>query len=109
MYRQIMALAGSDLTYISIVESNLEQEREPVRRLALINQLSSYYVFTNIERTRRLLQEEDSILSRSESAPRSPNYYIHRALLENQAYRYDLAEKYFQEAIQLVDEVGDAR
>ena len=104
-----MAPAGSDHTYISVVESNLEQERDPNRRLALIDQLASFYVFTNIERTRRLLQEEDAILSKSDSTPVSPNYHIHRALLENQAYRYDLAEQHFQEAIRLVDQVGDAR
>lgn len=104
-----MILGGIDPVDILTLEQQLKQEINPTYRLQLIDQLAAYYIFTNLERSRTLFKEQDEILAAENHLGIPPNYHIHRAILENQAYRYDVADEHFQEAIRMVEENGDAK
>ncbi len=104
-----MTLASVCSFDVAALEERLKQTSVPLDRLDLIEQLASYYVFANVQRSRQLLNEQERILLRHPQEHYLSHYYIHRAILENQAYQYALSDTYFQKAIRLIEENGDAR
>lgn len=101
-----MILAETQPNLMRLLQKELDREQVVHHRIRLIDQLASYFVFTDLEKTRNLLDEQARILGEDNL---SVSYYIHRALLENQAYCYDLAEELFQKAIGKLEEKGNAR
>ncbi|MBK7476228.1 MAG: tetratricopeptide repeat protein [Haliscomenobacter sp.] len=104
-----MTLASVCSFDVAALEERLEHASNPLDRLGLIEQLASYYVFANVQRSRQLLNEQERILLRHPQEDYLSRFYIHRAILENQAYQYGLADLYFQKAIRLIEDNGDAR
>ncbi|MBK6949701.1 MAG: hypothetical protein IPH16_17935 [Haliscomenobacter sp.] len=103
-----MTLASVCSFDVAALEERLEHASNPLDRLGLIEQLASYYVFANVQRSRQLLNEQERILLRHPQEDYLSRFYIHRAILENQAYQYGLADLYFQKAIRLIEDNGDA-
>lgn len=88
------------------LELKLQQQKDPLQRLFLIDQLTASYVFTNIQRAEVLLEEQRSILQDCDYPDFLLNYHLNVANIENQLYRYQSAERNFQKAIELLEERG---
>ena len=91
------------------IEAELKHQQAPRQRLVLIDTLAACYAFTNLARARVLLEEQAAILRDIPMADYELNYYLYMALVENQAYQYDLAEEYFRKAIDLIEELGNLK
>ncbi|MCB0630026.1 MAG: histidine kinase [Saprospiraceae bacterium] len=88
------------------LELKLQQQRDPLQRLLLIDQLTARYVFTNIHRAKVLLQEQERILQDYDYPDYRLNYHLNLANIENQLYHFSSAEQHFQVAIDMLEERG---
>lgn len=88
------------------LELKLQQQKDPLQRLLLIDQLAKRYVFTNIQRAEILLQEQKRILDQCDYPDFQLNFHLNVANIENQLYHYQSAEGHFLKAIELLEERG---
>ncbi len=88
------------------LELKLQQQKDPLQRLLLIDQLAKRYVFTNIQRAEILLQEQKRILDQCDYPDFQLNFHLNVANIENQLYHYQSAEEHFLKAIELLEERG---
>lgn len=88
------------------LELKLQQQKDPLQRLLLIDQLAKRYVFTNIQRAELLLQEQKRILDQYDYPDFQLNFHLNVANIENQLYHYQSAEEHFLKAIELLEERG---
>jgi len=94
---------------VDALEGKLKIQKAPHQRLVTIDRLLSIYVFTNVERARDLLCEQQQLLKQYEHPDYTLNYHLHSANVENQLYQYDLASRHFEAAIRLVEDRGDVK
>lgn len=88
------------------LEIKLQQQRDPLQRLLLLDQLTARYVFTNIHRAEVLLKELDSILQDYAYPDYRLNYHLNLANIENQLYHFSSAEQHFEQANAMLEERG---
>lgn len=91
------------------LEQKLQQRKDPMQRLALIDQLACHYAFTNVARARQLLEEEYRILRVFNYSDFKLNYHLNLATIENNLYHFAEAEKAFQKAIAVLEDMGTAK
>jgi two-component system LytT family sensor kinase len=106
MLKDVPTILTEDL---SALEHKLHEQDDPKQRLVLIDQLASYYAFTNVKRASSLVDELFSILQQHPNPDLLLNYYLYKATLENQRYEYEQAEIHFQKAIELLKERGTVK
>lgn len=91
------------------LEQKLEFQGDPLQRLILIDKLSSYYAYTNLQRAQELLKEQLEILQSYEHPDFLLNYHINQAIIENQLYNFREAEAHFLKAIDIIEDRGDVK
>lgn len=91
------------------LELKLQQQKDPLQRLVLIDQLAGRYAFTNIQRAEVLLQEQGKILRKCDYPDFLLNYHLNLANIENQLYHFQSAENHFLRAIELLEERGTVK
>lgn len=104
-----MTTAAPTLFSISQLELKLPRQKDPLQRLFLIDNMASYYAFTNIARAQELLAEQLCILETHDHPDFLLNYHLNKATVENQLYNFEEAEEHFEEAIELLEERGAAK
>lgn len=93
---------------IEKLEFKLQNEKDHRQRLIMLNQLTDYYTYTNVQRAQTLLAELKIALNYHPNQDILQNYYINSALVENQLYNHKLAGNFIREALKLTEEMGSA-
>ena len=91
---------------VAELEFKLKQQKDSLQRLILLDQLAGHYVFTNVRRGQEMLAEQLSILCEFDYPDFKLNYHLNTAIIENQLYNFDEAEKHFEWAIEIIEERG---
>ena len=91
------------------LELKLDQQKDPLQRLILIDKLSSFYAYTNLKRAQQLLHEKWQILQSHHHPDFLLNYHVNTAIIENQRYNFSLAERHFHKAIEIIEDRGDVK
>ncbi|MFZ4425525.1 MAG: tetratricopeptide repeat-containing sensor histidine kinase [Saprospiraceae bacterium] len=94
---------------IPSLEYQLQEPISDRSTIDIIDRLLSYYAFTNVQRSRQLLQQQEVLLDQAPAVYYLQNYYTYRGIVENQAYDYAASARYFLRAIALAEENRDAR
>lgn len=89
---------------INALERQLQEPCTDRVIMETIDQLLSYYAFTNVQRSRQLLERQELLLKAEEHSLLLQNYYTYRGIVENQAYDYTASATYFLKAIALAEE-----
>lgn len=88
-------------------ETQLRREKDPMRKQLLIDKITAHYVYTDAERARRLLAEQDILLQQYPTPEFLLNYHHFCAILENQVYHFSQAARHCLDALILAEEQGD--
>lgn len=104
-----MVLPAINAPDVKSLERQLRNNVSEQEQLEVIDLLLSYYAFTNVQRSRQLLAQQEKILLRVPSPEFQINYFAYRAIVENQAYAYPLSATYFLKAIELAEESRDVK
>ncbi len=99
----------SPLFNISQLEQKLQRQKDPLQRLLIIDQLASYYAFTNVNRAQKLFAQQLEILKLYNNPDFELNFHLNCATVENQLYNYQKAATHFSQAIELLEERGAAK
>lgn len=91
------------------LEQKLQQQRDPMQRLALIDRLAGHYAYTNVPRARQLLEEQVRLLKVFNFSDFKLNYSLHLATIENNLYNFAAAEEHFQKVMAILEEMGTAK
>ena len=103
-----MTTTHSSESHIQLLESKLRQQKDERQRIAIIDQLTNYYAYTDVKKAQSLLEEQQKLLQHWNYPDVKLNYHLNTATVENQLYNYYLAEIHFLQAIDLLDERGTA-
>jgi tetratricopeptide (TPR) repeat protein len=79
-----------------------------MQQLFTLDKQVGLYVFTDIQKAQKLLSELQKILGEFSHPDFELNYHISTALVENQLYNYTLSEIHFKNALEILNERGDA-
>ncbi len=96
-------------TSIHHLEFKLSQQKDPLQRMLLIDQLTGQYAFTQVERARELLLEQKELLDQYNYPDFRLNYLLRTAIIENQLYNFNAAEASFLQAIDMLEERGTVK
>lgn len=88
-------------------ERQLKDQKDKRQRLILIDRLIDHYQFTNARRAKELLEEMTQLVRELEMPDFTLHYFLYQGFVENQLYRYEEAEAFFQKARELVEDRGD--
>ncbi len=91
---------------VAKLEVRLVQQNNNRQRLAIIDQLASHYIYTDIQKAQALLKEQQGILEQYNYPDFKLNFHLNTAIVENQLYNYFLAEIHFVQAVDLLEERG---
>ncbi|MFK7932314.1 MAG: tetratricopeptide repeat protein, partial [Saprospiraceae bacterium] len=91
------------------LERKLDQQSNPEQRLLMLNHLIGQYVFTDLNKVEKWLQEQAILLQQFPNADLQVGFLLHLAYLENQRYDDAAAEGYFKQALAILDDTGNAR
>lgn len=94
---------------IAQTEQRLEQQRDPLQRILLIDILAGHYAFTNPQHALSLLKEQHELLLAHSFPDFRLNYHLHYAAVENHLYHYAQSEEHFLLAIAMMEERGTAQ
>ncbi len=95
--------------YVQQLEDQLVDFIDSKQRLLVIDQLVSHYLFTNVIRSKALLEEQEQILRSYDYPELHLNYTWNRALFENQMYNYASAKVLFEETIEELESIGQVQ
>ncbi len=95
-------------TNIRYLEQKLAHQKDKQQRAILIDQLASYYAYTDVAKARVLLSEQQKLLTNWNIPDLKLNFHLNTAIVENQLYNFFLAEIHFLQAIDLLNERGSA-
>jgi len=110
-----MAALNSLFDYFSPIldleelEKQLLITRRPELKAKIIDDLTSVYSYTNIQRAKILLKEQLGLLKRKPNADQELNFHLNSAFIENQFYNYPLAETHLKKAMVIIEEQGDLK
>lgn len=93
---------------INDLERALSIQKAPHQRIALIDKLSSHYIYTNVNYALKLLQEQSELLVLNPNEDFQLNYHWYSAVVYNQLYEFDQAEKHFLVTIEMLQDRGGA-
>lgn len=102
-----MTKTAPGLNVVKQWETQLRREKEPLRKLLLQDKIIGHYVYTDTDRARRLLAEQDALLLHRPSQELQLNYHYFCAVLENQLYHFNQAAQHCLDALILAEEQGD--
>ena len=90
------------------LENSLTNATSEEQKLILLDQLVSFYSFTDIKKGEKYLAELANSLQKIKSQDILFRYHLSKAAIENQKYNYEAAINHFDNALQIVEKVGDA-
>lgn len=88
---------------IKQLEKKLDTTKAPFQRLMILTDLAKTYTFTNVQSAKRVLDEAFKLLQFQEYPDLLLQCHLHRALIENTLYQYDISETHFRQALQLAE------
>lgn len=91
---------------INRLEAELTAVNGKEPRIDLLDQALSFYVYTNPERAKDLLEEQDGLLHKFDLPDTRLTYFIHLATYCNQQYQFIDAESAILSALEMVEEYG---
>ncbi|MEY2904232.1 MAG: hypothetical protein RJA52_248, partial [Bacteroidota bacterium] len=90
------------------LENSLANATSEEQKLLLLDQLVSFYSFTDIKIAEKYLRLLEDVLAKIRSQDILFRYHLSKAAIENQKYNYEAAINHFDNALQIVEKVGDA-
>ncbi len=99
----------SPILDIEELEKNLATTRRSDLKAKIIDDLTSVYSYTNIQRAKSLLKDQRDFLKRKPDADLELNFHLNSAFIENQFYNYPLAEHHLKKAMIIIEEKGDLK
>jgi len=99
-----MVLPAVNAPDINALERRLQEPCTDRAMMETIDQLLSYLAFTNVQRSKKFLEQQAQLLEMQGDALLLQNYYTYRGIVENQAYDYPSSAFFFQKAIELAEE-----
>lgn len=91
------------------LERKLAQQTNPQQRLLMLDHLIGRYVFTDINKAEDWLKEQNELLKHNYSDDLMVSFLLNSAYLENQRYNDKAAERFFQQALKIINDNGNAR
>ncbi len=91
---------------INELEQALRIQKSPVQRLILIDKLTSHYIYSNVKYAQQLIEEQQELLLEFPNQDLQLSCYWHKAVIANQLYQFQTAEKHFLSAIDMLLERG---
>lgn len=91
------------------LERRLAEQDNPQQRLLMLNHLIGQYVFTDLDKVEKWLDEQFVLLEQYPNPDLRVSFLLHAAYLENQRYNDVAAEQYFKQALEILDNTGNAR
>lgn len=108
-YQQILMTATiTPVSEIQLLERKLAVQEDAMQRLILLDKLADHYTYTNTRRAQRLLAEQWEILKIFDLPDLKLNYHLNTGFIENQLYNFTLAEIHFKDALEILQDRGDA-
>ncbi len=99
----------SPILDIEELEKDLVSARRPDLKAKIIDDLTSVYTYTNIQRAKVLLKDQRAFLKRQPNPDLELNFHLNSAFIENQFYNYPLAEHHLKKAMVIIEEMGDLK
>ncbi len=88
------------------LERQLDSQKDDQQKIILLDQIISYYAFTNVRKAQRLLSNLSEILLRKPNIDYKLKFHLYTAYIENQLYNYFLAEIHFKQSLEILEERG---
>ncbi|MBK8490247.1 MAG: histidine kinase [Saprospirales bacterium] len=102
-----MRISTAIKTSASQWERQLKEQKDPRQRLVLLDRLIDHFQFTNARRAKVLMEEMGQLIEELDMPDFSIHYYLYQGFVENQLYRFNEAEEYFEQARDFIEERGD--
>jgi tetratricopeptide (TPR) repeat protein len=90
-------------------EERLAEQRDPLQRLAIIDQLAGHYAYTNVLRARQLLAEQAQLLEKQEVSDFKFHFYLNQVVVQNQLYEFEQAAQTALEGISYLESAGSVK
>lgn len=102
--------ATSEQTTIQpgVWEQRLTQQKDPLQRLAVIDQLTGHYAYTNVLRAQQLLREQWELLQQHDITDFMFRYFLNTMVVQNQLYEFEKAEQTGEQGIAFLEDAGSA-
>ena len=92
---------------VSVLEKQLTDRQDDRQQLFVLDRLIGHLAFTNVQRARELLVQEEAVLERCDLPDIRLNFHLRAVFIANQLYRFEDSARHFQQAIEIVEERGD--
>jgi tetratricopeptide (TPR) repeat protein len=92
---------------IKELENKLDNKQDSENRLLTLAELAEFYTFTNIRQAQKLLSEQQQVLKNRQHPELMLNLHLNIAIVENQFYNFKLSEMHFQQALSIVEDIGN--
>lgn len=102
-----MVSPAAGIVEIRSLENELKSHKDDKQRLVILEKLIPYYVFTDVEKAKGLLEQQQCILKELDYADFKMNHYWNRALVENLMYNFEESEQYFSHTIDTMKSFGE--
>ncbi|RME94891.1 MAG: hypothetical protein D6772_13920 [Bacteroidetes bacterium] len=90
-------------------EERLAAQKDPLQRLAIIDQLTGHYAYTNVLRARQLLCEQACLLESLEVSDFKFHFYLNQVVVQNQLYEFEQAAQTALEGIAYLESAGSVK
>ncbi|PSR14985.1 MAG: hypothetical protein DA408_09140 [Bacteroidetes bacterium] len=97
------------VTQPGLLEQKLSQQKDPLQRLAIIDQLASHYAYTNVLRAQKLLEEQWLLLEKHEVADFRFRFFLNKVVVQNQLYDFQGAAETARQGINYLEDAGSIR
>jgi two-component system, LytTR family, sensor kinase len=92
---------------IEDLENRLDKLDSDDTKLLALNEIASFYTFTNIREAQRRLAEQQILLEKRQYPDILLGFNLNTAIVENQLYNYRLSEIHFRQALEIVENEGN--
>ena len=93
--------------------NNLEEailvSEEPIRRLRMLDQLTDQLIYIDNKRAKFAIHQMEMLLKEHKEQEIFLSYLLKAGVIHNQDYDYELAERMFKTAIEILGNSGDAK
>ena len=94
---------------ISQLEEAILASEEPIQRLRMLDQLTDQLIYTDNKRAKFAIHQMEMLLRENKEPEIFLSYLLKAGVIHNQDYDYDLAEKMFKTAIEILETSGDVK
>ena len=94
---------------ISQLEEAILASEEPIQRLRMLDQLTDQLIYIDNKKAKFAIHQMELLLREQKEPEIFLSYLLKAGVIHNQDYDYELAEKMFKTAIEILETSGDAK